>query len=583
MMDPKYNFTNIEKKWQKRWADADLFRVEIDRQKPKYYYLDMFAYPSGDMHMGHVRNYTIGDVICRHKAMQGYNVLHPTGFDAFGLPAEGAAISRGLHPREWTIKCMNNMRSQFKLLGLSFDYSREVITCNPDYYKWTQWIFVKLFEKGLAFRKTSPLNWCPSCQTVLANEQVIQGECERCKSTVVKKSMEQWFFNNTSYAQRLLDDMARLEGKWPEAALALERNWIGRSEGAQIVFRIANPPRGIDPQMPVFTTRPDTVYGVTYMVLAPEHPLVETLAKGTEYEHSVADFVATQQMRTELDRTSEEIEKQGIFTGAYAVNPANDRKIPIWVADYVLMEYGTGAVMAVPAHDTRDYAFAVKYGLPIRTVIRPSDRGEDYDVVQEGRPYIDPGIQMDSGPFDGIPSTEGMARITQYLADKGSGGKTISYRYRDWCISRQRYWGAPIPMIDCPDCGWVPVPVDDLPVLLPDDVKFTGRGGNPIAQSESFVNTTCPKCGGRAKRETILWIPLFVRRGTICGIRAPAMPKPLGRKKTWTTGCRSISTSAASSTRKVISSSRVSSPKPSSTWGCCHSMSSRRATSTTES
>jgi leucyl-tRNA synthetase len=502
MMDAKYDFRTIEEKWQKRWAAADLFRVEIDHTRPKYYYLDMFAYPSGDMHMGHVRNYTIGDVVCRKKVMQGHNVLHPTGFDAFGLPAEEAAIDRGLHPRVWTTQCMDNMLTQYKMLGLSFDYSRLVRTCDPDYYKWTQWVFVKLFEKGLAIRKSSPLNWCPSCQTVLANEQVIQGECERCHSQVTKKSMEQWFFRNTQYAQRMLDDMAPLEGKWPDAVLALERNWIGRSEGAEIVFEIADPPPGVDPRMPVFTTRPDTVFGVTYMVIAPEHPLVERLAKGTEYEGRVREFVEAQRMRSELDRTSVEIEKEGIFTGAYAINPANDEKIPIWVADYVLLEYGTGVVMAVPAHDTRDYAFAVRYGLPIRTVIRPPDRGADYDVTQDGDAYIDPGIQMNSGPFDGIPSTEGIERITQYLADKGRGGPTVSYRYRDWCISRQRYWGAPIPMIKCERCDWVPVPEDQLPVLLPDDVEFTGRGGNPIAQSQAFVNTTCPKCGGPARRET---------------------------------------------------------------------------------
>ncbi|MCL6518477.1 MAG: leucine--tRNA ligase [Armatimonadetes bacterium] len=495
-MAEKYDFQSIEKKWQERWSKAQLFKTRDDPEKPKYYYLDMFPYPSGELHMGHMRNYIIGDVISRCRVMQGYNVLHPMGFDSFGLPAENAAIERGIHPAKWTMDCIARMREQFGQLGISFDWNREVITCLPEYYKWNQWFFLKFLEKGLAYKKLAPVNWCPECQTVLANEEVEGGVCWRCGSTAVRKDLEQWFFKITEYADRLLQDIDLLE-EWPERVRTMQRNWIGRSEGVVIKFKVAE--TGDD--VPVYTTRQDTVYGVTYLVLAPEHPLVAKLTAGTEYEKPVKDFVAKVRTLSEIERLSTTLEKIGMFIGANAINPMNGEKVPIWIANYVLLEYGTGAVMGVPAHDERDFEFARKYGLEIREVIVPPGQAPQ-DPQHMVAAYIEPGIQINSGPFDGMPSEEAKKAIADYMEEHNIGHRQISYRLRDWLISRQRYWGTPIPIVYCEKCGMVAVPEDQLPVVLPTDVKFTGKGESPLTTSATFLYTDCPKCGGKARRET---------------------------------------------------------------------------------
>ncbi|MGE4282453.1 MAG: leucine--tRNA ligase [Clostridia bacterium] len=489
-----YQFTEIEQKWQQFWEEHDYFKVE-ENDKPKYYTLEMFPYPSGNLHMGHVRNYSIGDVVARYKAMNGYNVLHPMGWDSFGLPAENAAIKHGIHPNEWTWSNIENMRKQLQRLGISYDWNREVATCHLSYYKWTQWMFLQFFKNGLAYKKKSYVNWCPSCTTVLANEQVVNGKCERCKSDVGKKDLEQWFFKITDYAQRLLDDIDKLEG-WPDKVKTMQANWIGRSEGAEVQFKID----GMDNTLTVYTTRPDTIFGVSYMVIAPEHPMVQDLIKGLPQEEECNKFIRNMQFLNEIARTSSETEKEGVFTGRYAINPLNNEKIPIYLANYVLMDYGTGIVMGVPAHDQRDFEFARKYNLPVLVVIQPEGQQLDGDIMTQAFPAE--GLMVNSGEFNGLSNEEGLKKIIDSIEKDKLGTRKVNFKLRDWLISRQRYWGAPIPIIYCDDCGAVAVPEGDLPVLLPTDVRFTGAGESPLKTSESFMKAKCPKCGKMGTRET---------------------------------------------------------------------------------
>jgi len=491
-----YKPESVEKKWQRLWEEQNLFRTEEDKTKEKYYLLEMFPYPSGRIHMGHVRNYTIGDVVARYKRMKGFNVLHPMGWDAFGLPAENAAIASGVPPKKWTYENIDYMRSQLKRMGFSYDWEREFATCDPEYYKWEQLFFIKMFEKGLVYRDRCFVNWCDRCKTVLANEQVEGGLCWRCGSQVILKEYDQWFFKITAYAQELLDDIDKLSGGWPERVLSMQRNWIGRSTGTLVKFKLEDVPGEIE----VFTTRPDTLYGATFMSLAPEHPLVKTLVKGTDRETEVLDFVEDTLMEDRFTRTSDQYEKKGVFTGRYCINPVTGAKMPIYVANFVLYDYGTGAVMAVPAHDQRDFEFAKKYGLPIIVVIEP--RGEHLDPLTMEQAYEDDGILVNSGPFNGLENRDAMAKITSRLEEMGMGSSTVNFRIRDWGISRQRYWGAPIPMVYCERCGVQPVRVEDLPILLPEGVEITGKGVSPLQDMEDFINTTCPKCGGPARRET---------------------------------------------------------------------------------
>jgi leucyl-tRNA synthetase len=493
-MSAKYNPQEIEKKWQEKWEEDKLYQVSDDDPRPKWYALTMFPYTSGDLHIGHWYAMAPSDVHARFKRMQGYNVLHPMGFDAFGLPAENAAISRGIHPFKWTMQNVANMRRQLKSIGAIYDWSREVVTCLPEYYKWTEWFFLKLYEAGLAYRGKAPVNWCPRCQTVLANEQVVNGGlCERCGAAVTRRDLEQWFFRITKYADELLD----FDGiDWPERIKIMQTNWIGRSQGTEIAFALDHPGTA-EKEIRVFTTRPDTTFGVTFMVLAPEHPLVAVLTS-PEKRADVEDYIAKSRRLSEIERLSTDKEKDGVFIGAYCLNRLNGEKVPIWIADYVLLSYGTGAVMGVPAHDQRDFLFAKKYSLPIRVVIAPSGwRGEDLEEA-----YIDHGVMVNSAQFNKLPSEPGIEAVSDFLEKKGWGRRTISYRIRDWLISRQRYWGAPIPMVYCPKCGIVPVPEKDLPVLLPEDAEFKPTGESPLKYHEQFVNTACPRCGGPGKRET---------------------------------------------------------------------------------
>lgn len=487
-----YNFSKIEKKWQQKWETTNSFEA-FENDKKKYYQLEMFPYPSGRIHMGHVRNYSIGDVVARFKRMQGHNVLHPMGWDSFGLPAENAAIKHGIHPNKWTLENIEDMRGQLKNIGLSYDWNREVATCQQDYYKWTQWLFIQMYNKGLAYKKNYAVNWCPSCETVLANEQVVDGKCERCDSEVGKKELDQWYFKITDYAQRLLDDMDKLEG-WPEKVKSMQSNWIGRSEGAEMDFEI----KDFSEKLNVFTTRPDTTYGVTYMVLAPEHPFIDELVNGTEYENDVKEFKKKIEHMSDIDRTSTDVEKEGIFIGRYAINPLTKKEIPIYIANYVLIDYGTGAIMAVPAHDERDFEFAKKYNIDITQVI--AEDGKETENLSQA--FTNEGIMINSDKFNGLSSDESKLKIGKYIEDLKIGKKTVNYRLRDWLISRQRYWGTPIPMIYCDDCGIVPVPEDSLPVSLPTDVEFTGKGESPLLTSEEFTHISCPKCGKKARRET---------------------------------------------------------------------------------
>lgn len=494
-MNEKYVPAEIEPKWQQAWADQGAYRTQLDRQKPEYYVLEMFPYPSGNLHMGHVRNYSIGDVIARHKVMQGYSVLHPMGWDSFGMPAENAAIKHGLRPGDWTWDNISNMRRQQKELGLSYDWEREVATCHPDYYRWTQWLFLLFYEKGLAYKKKAAVNWCDDCNTVLANEQVIDGHCWRCDSVVVKKNLEQWFLKITDYADRLLEDLTELKG-WPERVKTMQENWIGKSTGAEFSFEAPE----IGEKISVYTTRQDTVFGVSYIVLAPEHPFVERLIAGKQEAEAVKAFVEKVKGLSEVNRTSGDTEKEGLFTGAYAIHPFTGAQVPIWVANYVLFEYGTGAVMGVPAHDERDFIFAKKYNLPIKVVIQPAGEALTVDTMTEA--YSGPGTMVDSGEFTGLDNEAGKIAIAKWFEEQGIGSSRTNYRLRDWLISRQRYWGAPIPIIYCPECGVVPVPKEDLPVLLPENVDFNQGALSPLATVEEFVNCTCPKCGGKARRET---------------------------------------------------------------------------------
>ncbi|NBD33362.1 MAG: leucine--tRNA ligase, partial [Cyanobacteria bacterium] len=490
----RYNPADIEPKWQQYWLETQADQASEDKSKPKFYALSMFPYPSGNLHMGHVRNYVITDVMARWRGMQGYRVLHPMGWDAFGLPAENAAIDRGVHPAQWTNQNIQQMKQQLQQLGLSLDWSREVATCSPDYYKWTQWIFLQFFQAGLAYQKESAVNWDPIDQTVLANEQVDgEGKSWRSGAKVERKLLKQWFLKITAYAEELLNDLEKLSG-WPDRVKLMQENWIGKSVGAYLEFPVV----GREDKIGVFTTRPDTIYGVTYVVLAPEHPLTPQVTTADQKE-AVEAFIQEVSNESELERTAEDKPKRGIPTGGKAINPFTGEEIPILIADYVLYEYGTGAVMGVPAHDARDFQFATQNQLLIKQVIVPE--GEDASETLENA-YTEPGTMINSGEFDGMNSVEGKQAIIDYAEKQGWGKARIQYRLRDWLISRQRYWGAPIPIIHCPSCGAVPVPDEDLPVELPENVEFTGRGGSPLTQLESWLNVPCPSCGEPAKRET---------------------------------------------------------------------------------
>ncbi len=493
-MPQTYEPKEIERRWQHYWRSTQQFRAIDGADRPKFYCLVMFPYPSGTLHVGHGRNYIIGDVVARYKMMRGYNVLAPMGWDAFGLPSENAAIRSGIHPRESVRRSIETMKRQIESLGVEYDWEREINTSEPSYYKWTQWVFLKLYEAGLAYRRDAPVNWCPDCQTGLANEEVINGRCERCDAQVEQKELPQWFFKITDYAEPLLEDLKLLE-RWPERVRRMQEQWIGRSEGVLINF----PLDGSDEVIPCFTTRPDTLWGVTYMCLAPEYPGVADLVAGTEQEQEVLGFVARAKRQSFAERSGEAAQKEGIFTGRHVINPVNGEKVPLWVANYVVMQYGTGAVMAVPAHDQRDFEFAKAYDLPIKVVIQPEEQLSPESMTEA---FESEGIMVESGPFDGIPSAEGIRKVTRHLEEHGVGRGEVSYRLRDWLISRQRYWGAPIPIVHCPDCGTVPVPENQLPVRLPEDVDFTPRGESPLAAVKEFVNTTCPRCGTQAERET---------------------------------------------------------------------------------
>ena len=550
-MPVPYDPEAIETKWQEVWDREQTFvipnptdeEVASGKGPGSTYVLEMFPYPSGSAHMGHVKNYTMGDVIARFRRHQGQRVLHPMGYDAFGLNSENVAIQTGEHPAQFTERAISTINRQLRRLGVSIDWSRELATCRPDYYKWTQWLFIQFYNKGLAFKKEAPVNWCPSCQTVLANEQVIQGRCERCDSVVEAKKLRQWFFRITDYAERLLDDFDKLES-WPERVITMQRNWIGRSEGAEVVFVVA--PRqetaggpgddgpaadpaapqstaadpaapqstAADPDAPqptagdsvagreivVFTTRPDTLFGATFFILAPEHPLVEDLVRGTPQEAEVKSYVAQAMATSSIERAGSEKEKTGVFTGRHAVNPVNGELIPIWVADYVLMEYGTGAIMAVPAHDERDFEFARAFDLPVVEVIGSPDDFKDADGKLTA-PYAGDGVLVNSGDFDGLPKAEAILKVTEWLEQKGKAKAAVNYKLRDWLLSRQRYWGCPIPIVYCDECGEMAVPEDQLPVLLPDVSDYAPKGKSPLAAAEHWINTTCPTCGGPARRD----------------------------------------------------------------------------------
>ena len=495
-MEERYNPQKIEHRWQAQWQEKQLFKVDHDPSMPKYYLLEMFPYPSGKIHMGHVRNYTIGDVVARYKRMQGFNVLHPMGWDAFGMPAENAAIANNSHPATWTYANIDYMRAQLKRLGFSYDWDREIATCRPEYYRWEQWLFLKMYEKGMAYRKESYVNWCEPCQTVLANEQVEAGMCWRCGQPVQQKKLWQWFFRITDYAEDLLAYCDKLPG-WPDKVTTMQKNWIGRSEGAEIRFAVENS----DQHIAVFTTRHDTVFGATFMCLAPEHPMVPELARGTGQEEAVDEFIQRISRQERSSKAIESYEKEGVFTGAYCINPMTGRRMPIYTANFALMEYGTGAVMSVPAHDQRDFDFARKYNLDIVVVINPPDGQLDGTALTEA--YTEDGVMVNSAPFDGQPNRQAMEKIADLLEGKGIGRRTVSFRLRDWGISRQRYWGAPIPVVHCPDCGIVPVLEEDLPIILPEDAALLPGGQSPLPTLDAFKRTTCPKCGhAEARRET---------------------------------------------------------------------------------
>jgi leucyl-tRNA synthetase len=495
----RYEPKTIEAKWQRVWEDEAAFVVPNPQpgatgEGEKTYVLEMLPYPSGELHMGHVKNYTLGDVVAHVRRRRGFQVLRPMGYDAFGLPAENAAIKEGGPPGVVTRRNIVAIREQMRRMGWAIDWSREVSTCEPEYYRWTQWIFLRFFERGLAYRKDAPVKWCPNDQTVLANEQVIDGRCERCGAEVEARNLEQWYFRITEYADALLDEMELLE-QWPDRVLTMQRNWIGRSHGARVVFTV----EGSGEELPVFTTRPDTLFGATFFVLAPEHPLLDALVEGTEHADTVRDYARHAAARSAVERS--EREKDGVFTGRYAVNPVNGASIPIWVAGYVLMEYGTGAIMAVPAHDERDHAFAERYGLPVVQVVAPAD-GSEPEAPGAYVAHTDDEVLVDSGDFTGLPAPEGKVAIVEWLAARGQGEGTIGYRLRDWLLSRQRYWGCPIPVVHCDACGIVPVPDEQLPVLLPEVEDYLPKGRSPLAAAEDWVRTACPACSGPARRET---------------------------------------------------------------------------------
>lgn len=495
-LSSRYDPQSLEEKWQKIWAEKGVFHCDTDPSKPKYFLMEMFPYPSGRIHMGHVRNYCLGDVLARFRSLQGYNVLHPIGWDAFGLPAENAAIKNGTHPAKWTYSNIDNMRAQLKRMGYAYDWRREIATCRPEYYRWEQEFFLKCLKKGLVYRKQAPQNWCPSCHTVLANEQVVEGRCWRCDSLVEQKNLTQWFFRITAYADELLADLKKLEGGWPSRVLTMQHNWIGRSTGAEILFKL----EGREESIKVFTTRADTLFGVTFMTLAPEHPLVESLIAGRENEPEIRAFIERTRNMDRLDRQSENLEKDGVFTGAYCINPFTGDRVPIWLGNFVLADYGTGAVMAVPAHDQRDFDFARRFGINIKVVVSPE--GQVLDPATMEAAFTEAGVMVNSGEFTGMPNDKGREAIIKKLAETGKGGPTVNYRLRDWNISRQRYWGAPIPVVYCERCGVQPVKEEDLPVILPLDVQTCDDGRSPLPSTPSFVETTCPCCGGPARRET---------------------------------------------------------------------------------
>ena len=493
-MKDRYVAQDIEKKWQAYWLENGVFKTEYDESKEKYYVLEMFPYPSGNLHMGHVRNYSIGDVVARFKKMKGFNVLHPMGWDAFGMPAENAAIKHGIAPKTWTLDNIENMKRQQQALGLSYDWDREVATCKEDYYRWTQWLFQQFYKKGLAYKKEAKVNWCEHCHTVLANEQVIDGLCWRCDNKVEKKDLKQWFLKITDYADRLLADLDTLD-HWPDRVKTMQRNWIGRSEGAQFAFEIP----AINKSVEVYTTRVDTIFGVSYIVLAPEHPYVQELIANAANKDELDAFIYRIRNLNEIDRTSTDVEKEGLSTGAYAKHPITGKDVPIWIANYVLVDYGTGAVMGVPAHDERDYKFAKKYDLPINWVVQ--NEAQDLDFAAQTDAYHEDGILVNSGDFTGMTSADAREALCKYFEEKGIGTKKVNYRLRDWLISRQRYWGVPIPIVYCDHCGEQLVPEEELPVRLPEDVVFDGGAISPLATSEHFVHAKCPKCGGEARRE----------------------------------------------------------------------------------
>lgn len=503
-MKESYYPQEIEKKWQKIWEDNKAFKTTDDSDKPKYYALSMFPYPSGKLHMGHVRNYTITDVIARYKKMNGFNVLHPMGWDSFGLPAENAAMKHGANPENWTDENIKYMTKQLKMLGLSYDWDREVTTCKPDYYKWTQWLFLQLYKKGLAYKKEAAVNWCEECGTVLANEQVIDGKCWRCDHVVEKKYLSQWFLKITDYAEVLLEDLDKLTG-WGDNVKTMQANWIGKSQGAILRFKVCDMPDGSELEIPVYTTRPDTAYGITYLVVAPEYKDIEKLTT-PENKKAVEEYRANARKMTEIERLSTERVKTGVPLGTHCINPFTGEKFPLWTADYALVEYGTGAVMAVPTHDTRDFDFAKKYNLPMKVVIAPQSESND-EILRSAQndlaeAYTEPGIMVNSGEFNGMKNEDAKKAITEKAEREGFGEFKTQYRLRDWLVSRQRYWGAPIPVVYCEKCGIQPVPEDQLPVLLPKDVDFSVVGKSPITTSKTFVETTCPCCGGKARRET---------------------------------------------------------------------------------
>ncbi|QJA06819.1 leucine--tRNA ligase [Thermosulfurimonas marina] len=523
-MAREYRPEEIEEKWQRVWEEREVFRAVEDPQKSKYYVLEMFPYPSGRIHMGHVRNYTIGDVIARYKKMRGFNVLHPMGWDAFGLPAENAALKHGVHPADWTYDNIAYMRRQLRRLGFSYDWAREFATCDHEYYRHEQLFFIQMLERGLAYRKKTLVNWCPSCHTVLANEQVEGGACWRCGTEVTQQEMEGWFFRITAYAEELLQGLEKLRGKWPEKVLTMQRNWIGKSEGAEIDFEI----EGLPEKLTVFTTRPDTLYGVTFISLSPEHPLAERLA---EQAGKLAEFKAFRERCRRARREIEEglAEKEGFFLEAYARHPLTGERVPLYAANFVLMEYGTGAVMAVPAHDQRDFEFAKKYGLPIRVVIRPPEGDLDPETMEEA--YEAPGIMVNSGPFTGLPSERGKRAVVEYLEKEGLGRAKVTYRLRDWGVSRQRYWGCPIPVVYCERCGVVPEKPENLPVKLPLNAQLDEAGRSPLPKLESFVKTTCPRCGGPARRETDTFDTFVESSWYFARFACPEAREPLDREK----------------------------------------------------